>query len=426
VFTSCSCLWTDFDCGELSADKARVYLERSKSSPIHLRLDGGDNLSPQSPFLQIIPHSIGRLESLTLYETFGNLQEITAHLSSPAPLLEYLFINSTSPEPRRNPVLTTTLFSGDLSSLRELCLYSVHTELPWRNMVNLTSFTLSNTSPRNVPIRQFLGFVESAPHLREIELFEATPTSGTQNGRLVSLTSLEKIEIFGDESPSLLLDHLIIPVGAELTVETTSRGPLIEGHFPGSLDNLRNLPNFTGIHLHVDERCPQVEFTGPNGRVSVARVTDRVNSTYSVLESLARFDTSKTERLKIGGGNSPPSDYLYQVLLPMKHLRTLTLSLCTNSDVFIHALDPSTSSPEVAICPELKELIIDCCAGGKKLNLQSVIGMAAARALRGAKLEAVRIVHGQSGVDLVDVLELRKYVWHVDYCPGIGVVRRER
>ena len=426
MFTSCSCLWTDFDCEELNADKTRVYLERSKSSPIHLRLDGGDDLSPQSPFLQIIPHSIDRLESLTLNGTSGNLQEITVHLSSPAPLLEYLFINSNSPEPRRNPVLTTTLFSGDLSSLRELCLYSVRTELPWRNMVNLTSFTLSNTSPRNVPIRQFLGFVESAPHLREIELFEATPTSDAQNGRLVSLTSLEKIEISGDESPSLLLDHLIIPVGVELTVETTSRGPLIEDHFPRSLDNLRNLPNFTGIYLRLDERCPQMEFTGPNGRVSMARLTHRVNPTCSVLESLARFDTSKTERLKIGGGNSPSSDPLYQVLLPMKYLRTLTLPLCTNSDVFIHALDPSTSSSEAAVCPELKELILDCCASGKKLSLQSVIGMAAARALRGAKLEAVRIVHGQGGIDLVDVLELRKHVGHVDYCPGIGVVRRER
>jgi hypothetical protein len=288
-------------------------------------------------------------------------------------------------------------------------------------MVNLTSFTLYNASPRDVPIGQFLGFVESAPHLREIELFHATPISGAHNGRLVSLTSLQRMDIIGNESPSLLLDHLVIPVGAQLTTETTSRGPLIEGNFSRSLDNLRNLPNFTDIYLRMDKFYAQMEFTGPNGRVSMARASRQVNTTCSVLESLARFDTSKTQRLKIVRGRSLTSEYPYNAFLPMKHLQTLTLSQCTRPDTFICALDTSMSS-EVSICPELQEIILDPCISWEKPDTEDVIRMAAARALGGVKLGTVRIVCRRGELDPLDLLELKKHIWHVEYDSGAGAV----
>jgi hypothetical protein len=149
-------LWTDFECRKLNADKSHVCLERSSSSPINLRLDEEGDLSPYNPFLQIVPHAIGRLKYLTVNGAPRNLSAITAHLSRPAPLLEYLVIDGNYESgPQRNPVLTTTLFNGDLSSLRGLCLHSVRTELPWRNMVNLTSFELYDTG---MLIRQLLDF----------------------------------------------------------------------------------------------------------------------------------------------------------------------------------------------------------------------------------------------------------------------------
>jgi hypothetical protein len=141
-----------------------------------------------------------------------------------------------------------------------------------------------------------------------------------------------------------------------------------------------------------------------------------------MLESLARFDTSKTKRLKIDCYNLPSSDPLYRALLPMKHLRILTLSQYANPDIFTHALDPSTGLLDVAVCPKLKELILDPCAYRKKLNIQGVIGMAVARVLGGAKLRTVRIFCGQDDLDLVDALELRKHARHVKYGPGVGMV----
>ncbi|KAF9643103.1 hypothetical protein BDM02DRAFT_3077510, partial [Thelephora ganbajun] len=88
VFTSCSSLWTDFNC--MNAEKTRVYLERSKSSPINLRIRREDGLFPRDPLFQVVPHAIDRLESLFISTNPDYLQEITDHLSHPAPVLKEL------------------------------------------------------------------------------------------------------------------------------------------------------------------------------------------------------------------------------------------------------------------------------------------------------------------------------------------------
>ena len=171
IFISRSSLWTDFDCADM--DKTLTYLERSKSSPISVQLNRTVNpspddppLSPHDPFLQVIPRAIGRLKSLFLEATPENLQEITAHLSLPAPLLEQLLIDGGS-GPQHNNVLTTTLFDGNLSSLHHLHMHSIRTWLPWRNMVNLKSFNLFYPSPEEPSIAQLLDFFESTPKDRK-------------------------------------------------------------------------------------------------------------------------------------------------------------------------------------------------------------------------------------------------------------------
>jgi hypothetical protein len=425
TFISCSSLWTDFHYDDLNADLTRVFLERSKSSPISLWISEEGDLSPHSMFLQVVPHAIGRLRSLDINGTVGNLHDITAHLSQSAPLLEDLSINGNCiSESRSNPILTTALFNGDLPSLCKLHLQFVFTELPWRNVANLTSFELCYTLPGDVPIRRFLDFFESTPRLRKIKLLFATPTSGAQNGRLVSLACLRWMSIVGDEPPSLLLDHLLIPVGAKLTTQADSRGPLFENLLPRSLDNLRNLPDFTDTHIRIDEFYPRIRFGGPNGRITVTPVTPQGDATRLVLESLAQFDTSKTERLRIDSGSSPSSDPPYRALLPMKHLHTLTLSHCTSPETFIHALDPRMSSSGVLVCPELEDLILVLRRNGETLNIKDVMEMAAARALRGAKLKSVRIASREEFTQ-IDVVELRKHVWQVEHGPGVGPIEEE-
>jgi len=407
VFISRSSLWTNFDC--LNEEKTRVYFERSKSSPINLSVN--NDIIPGDPFFQIIPHATGRLKSLLVKGQSKDVAAVTSHLSHPAPLLERLSIRSKPPLARRNPIVPSALFNGDLSSLRVLRLESVHTGLPWRNMVNLTSFTLSHV-PGGIPVGQLLDFFGSAPHLEEIELYFAISAAGAQNGRVVSLECLKSMHIKNDDPPSVLLDHLLIPVGAKLEIEAGFLSSLIGEHLPRSLDNLKNFSNFTAIRLYHTG----MKFSGPNGKVKITLRNSRDDPTELTLESLAEFDTSKTERLKIDGGNLLSKEPLYQALLPMKDLRTLTLSECISPDILIRALKPSTSSSEVMVCPKLEEFVLvpyPLSFGLGPSEMTSIIEMAAARASRGGKLKTVRIFQRRGTANL-DVSELRKYVWSVE------------
>ena len=416
MFVSHSSLWTDFGC--VDADKTRVYLERSKSSPITLRVDGEGDISPQDPLLQVIPHAADRLKSLFMYATPERINPITTLLSRPAPHLEYLSIDCNYDlEGTSGLTLPTTLFNGDLSSLRELHLEYVHTELPWRNMVNLTSFTLGYSPLGEVSIGQYLDFLESAPRLERIWLQSATSTSGDQDGRLVSLACLNWMEIGGSKRCSLLLDHFLIPVGANLGITVNPFDPT---HLPRRLDNLKNLSDFTDITLCFDRICPVTQFSGPNGQLTMTCASLGGNPTSPILDYLAHIDTSKTERLEIGRGNPPSRDLPYRVLLRMRNLRTLKLSRCQSPHFFIRALNPGMSSSRTVVCPELEELVLVLRANSETFNIKDFVKMATARALGGAKLGTVRIVCGQDELDSAGVLELRKHVSRVEYCRGTG------
>ena len=388
IFVSRPSLWTDFDCTD--AEKTRVYLERSKSSPIDLWLDRKGPLSPYDPLHQIIPHAAGRLKSLHIDATSKCLDFIGAHLSRPAPLLKKLSICGD-----HDPVLPPTLFNGNLSSLRKLHLEDIRTELPWRNMVNLTSFILVHTS--SISVKHLLDFFESAPRLRQVNLHSTSRTlvSGDRSGRLVPLRCLKKMYA-GDCRTSPLFDHLLIPVGTSLTMG-------VEGFPPRFIDNLKNLSNFTSITLGYG----RMRFSGPNGEVEMI---PHVYMSYSALESLTHFDTSGTKQLEIKSSPFSTSDSSYRALLHMNDLRTLILTRCGAPHTFIHALHPNPSG--VILCPRLEEIVIEY---WEMFDIGIVIGTAAARASEGAKLKAVRLVCCLRDMYAqLDTSELKKHVLHVE------------
>ena len=394
-------------------DKTRVYLERSKSSAINVSLCREDGLTLCDPFLQVIPHITRRLKSLFVEGAPCNLEDITARLSLPAPLLQDVSIDARCGiGSEDNPILPSTLFNGDLSSLRKLCLQSVRTELPWKNMANLTSFELSLTSP--VSIEKLLNFFERAPHLRKVKLLSVTLTPGAQDRRPMSLACLKRMDIDANPPLSLLLDHLLIPIGARFTARADLVASPIEDLLPRSRDNLMNFPDFTIIRLCVGHNL-RMEFSGPNGQVTLIPVTSRVNNTLLVFESLAQLDTSKAEHLKIDHGASPSYVCSDRALRPMTNLRTLTLALWENTRIFIWALSPQIIASKPMVCPKLEELVLDIRNDGEMLLLSDVIEMAEARASKGSKLKSVKILtwHGLAYAQ-GDVLELQKHVSHLE------------
>ena len=278
-------------------------------------------------------------------------------------------------------------------------------------MVNLTSFKLAHTSPGEVSAVHLLDFFESAPRLRQVELHASAPTSGAQNGRLVSLDCLEWMYVLKGGPSPFLLDHLLIPTGAWLTTQVDLFGP-----FPRCLD--KSLSNFTKIYLAIHEWYPRMRFSGPNGRIDMVPGTLRSSTTDLMLKSLAQFDTSKVKRLEINNAGPSSGDLPYQMLLPMKALRTLTLHHCQRSHLFINALRPSMSSNVVA-CPKLEELIL-VLRTQETLEIKDIIEMAAARASTGAKFRSVRIVGSNEAIQ-IDSLELKKHVLHVECGPDVGI-----
>ena len=406
IFIACPSLWTNFDCAD--AEKTLAYLERSRSSPINLRLNREDGLFPEDPFLHITPRAVARLRYLSIFTEPDHLQDITDHLSCPAPLLEDLSIFGSNNDPFLYSVLTPALFDRNLSPLRELSLFSVQTELPWRNMVNLTNFVLGYVLEPRVTIGQLLDFFESAPRLLDVELFFSTPAFGAQNGRLVSLAHLKKLHIYGFHPPSLLLDHLLIPVGAKMTTNLDLPGPQIEDHLPRSLDNLRNLSNFTKICLRFEHWVSMI-FTGPNGQVCMASMCPRPDATRLVPRSLALFDTSKTKRLEIIKGHL--SEDLRRALLSIRNLQVLTLSLCKDLHSFILALSPDPSPIIPIPCAKLAGLVFRT---EERFDIETMVDVAAARALAGAPFKSVRIIHRGELSPEEEVMELRKYVLDVE------------
>ena len=414
IFISRSSLWTDLDCQD--TDKTRAYLERSKSLPIDVWFKSDQSIPPHGPFPQFTPHAIGRLGSLSIIGVGEHLPSVTAHLSHPAPLLRKLVIDADcTVRLARYPVLTPALFGGDLSSLRDMQLWCVRTELQWRNMANLTTFILGQASPGGMSIGQLIDFFGGAPRLRRIELFNATPTSDVQGQQLVSLGSLKKMDILDSAPCSLLLNHLLIPTGAKLKTQVNLIDIRLEDYLPGSLNNLRNLSGFTDIDLYFGQTYWGMRFTGPNGQVSVFPATPNINSTWALLDQFVKLYTPNIERLRIVRGNL---NAVYWALLPLKDLHTLTLSRCRNLYAVTHALSPNSNSSGVVVCPKLEELVLDP-LGNEALNILDIIRMAAARMSRGAKLKSVRTVSQDTFMQM-KASGLEEYVSHMECISGVG------
>ena len=384
-----------------------------------MRLNWNSAPPTSDSLFQIIPHSFGRLKSLSIRAGSDIIHDIVAYLSSHAPLLERLEIDGVyRAGSLLDPLLAASLFNGDLSSLRALRLEHVRTDLPWRNMVNLTLLVLRSTSLDSPSIRQLLDFFESAPRLRGIELDWATPTTDGPSQRLVSLACLKKMGLLFGSPSSRLLSHLFVPVDAKLVIWGDSFQHIVEHHLPRSLDNLRNISNITKVHFRNTDHT-RIILSGPSGQLAMV---SRLDAARLGLEALDRLDTSKIERLKVTSSGHSLTRPSYRGLIPLKILRTLTLSRCINPYTFMDALSPNTGTSGVVPCPELEEIVLVPRTDTEEIDVKSMTKIAAARAPKGAKLKTIRIVGGGDKLNLGDVLELRKHVSNVECGPEVDVV----
>lgn len=414
----------------MDPDKTSVYLERSRTFPIDVQLHEGASPLSLGPFLQIVPQAVNRLRSLSVSARTTHLRTITDHLYHPAPLLASLEIAGGFQS--KNHACISTIFNGDLPSSHVLILKRVRTRLPWRGMMNLTSLTLHTINSYYLSVGQFLDFLESTPSLRKIDLFDIdlAPTGG--NGRVVSLGHLQRVDLILCTPISTLLDHLMIPVGAKLTTLSPEPGLDIDEFIPRSLDNLKNLSGFTKVYLRlqggydeaIDSECdPRMELNGPNGEFCMRIAISILDPVGPIFESLDRFDTSKVEELHTDY-DIPHFEDTRQTLLPMRSIRTLVVSRCTNRSLstFMEVLTPNKTQLVGVVCPLLERLVL--MVSNDNFDIRSVLKMVAGRASRGIKLKSLVIVGDwvrDSEGGLLDVSELGKYVSKVEYSSKIPV-----
>ena len=427
IFTSRSSLWTYLDC--TNTDKTRVYVERSRSFPLKIFLRTSKCISySNDALLAAVPHT-NRLGSLTICVFSDTLSDLLNLFPFPAPLLTELkvVLNSRGPGPGPGPVIPNTLFPGHLSPLRKLSLSSVVTRLPWRNLSHLTVFEFRHVPGAIDPlfVAGLLDFFESTPLLNRISLHDSVPTSfNVPTGRLVPLLHLEELIICGLPAHSNFIKHLIIPTASFVDLDfnfSTDSTPV-----PACLaNNFNNLHDITTIYLFLDRSSSyrRMRLIGPNGelRMSGSWADEARSSSVAGRQffwSLREFDLSKTRRLGVSKFPSSPgkeieNSPIFQTLLLMKHLRTLTL-IEVRDPSFIFSLNPGKNKSHTVLCPELEELILYVTQEDWSY-LRELMEMASERAKNHVKLSSITFVSLDEICPKEEVFRLRRCVSHVEY-----------
>jgi len=416
-------LWTRLDC--TSVDKTRVYIERAKSSHVEISLFKSRSKSyVKEALLLAVPH-IRRFKFLAVTGTPDVFQNLTKLLNIPAPSLEELTIELNF---NPIPVLDHALFNGDLSSLRRLHLEGIITDLPWKNLRNLTNLKLVCAPDSPIAVTQFLDFFENAPRLTKVTLFHSIPASSdAPPGRMVTLPHLKWLNISARPTHSAFLNHTHIPFGASLILDFDFNGDKspLRDCLPTTAKNLRNLSRITKVNFCFDGRKRLVQLSGPSGALDIsghwtgeAEATPSFSLDRRIVRFLGYFTLSRTEKTMVIGYEPPApakidESSLYYTLNRMSNLRTLTLVRCNNLH-FILALDPAQNPLGRVLCPKLEELVLYVEAR-KLFNITELMNMARERALKKAKLPSITIIGLGELAPGKEAFKLREHVTRVEY-----------
>ena len=427
VFTSRSSLWTYLDCKDV--DQTRVYVERSGSLPLEISLRKSKDTSYCDDALIVaVPH-IGRLGSLTICAPPDTLSDLLNHFHFPAPLLTELKVVLNPRGPGPDPVIPNTLFPGHLSPLRKLSLSGVVTHLPWRNLSNLTVFEFRHPPRAMGPLfaAQLLNFFESTPLLNRISLHDLIPVCfNDPHGRVVPLLHLKELIIHKLPAHSTFIKHLSIQTASLVDLDFdffTDSTPI-----PACLaNNFNNLCNITTIYLLLND-YKRMRLIGPSGELHMFGTWATTNRSPFVAEhqffwSLREFDLSKTQRLTVSNFSFSPGKEIekspiFQTLLLMKNLRTLTL-VDVNNLSFIRSLNPRRNKSRIILCPELEELILRV-ERRDWLYLQELLEMALKRAKNFAKLASITIITPDE-ICSKEVFRLKRCISRVEYQLDVGL-----
>ena len=413
IFISRPSLWTELDFRNM--DKARTYLQRSRSSPLDLYLDSCEVTDDE--FALVTPHT-HRLKYFTL--NTNTLPRVLTRLRCQAPLLEELNIDIGH---ENMEALDDALFNGDFSSLRKLRLCGIVVPFAWKNLENLRFLALE-TITQTYGTAQILDFLEPIPLLESIRLrFLMLDLRDLPPKRIVPLRHLKGFSIGTRRGHSGFLHHLQIPPGAKLVSDFCFDGdesPL-PGYLPQSSPVLSNLSDATTINLRFTGNRKSIRLSGPSGSLRVHvywKDSPFYARDHQILRSLSYPMLSTIERLIFSDYKYPTPGRMeecpiFHTFSSASNLRTLTL-INGNKQPFILALDPEKKPYNPTVCPNMEDLIIYS-AKWPLSDLKLLAQMAKNRALRGAKLSSITIVDLGRNKQRREMVRLRRHAMRVEY-----------
>ena len=244
-------------------------------------------------------------------------------------------------------------------------------DIPWKNLVNLTTFRLSCIPATVCPfsVTQLLDFFESTPLLSNIELRLIPGFPDPSPSRVVSVPHLKELIISSYLTYCILAKHLSIPTGASVVLNFPFSGESspISDWLPENSSDLNNLSHVTTVNLLLDRDTNYARFKGLSGQLCLYSQLSEGGPSWNVgqcrmIRSYERFNLSNTQRLAVtkhtpSSGEAVDGSPIFQTLLFMDDLRTLTLIRCENL-FFIHALNPEKNGSGAVACPNLEEIII--------------------------------------------------------------------
>jgi hypothetical protein len=246
-----------------NAEKTRVYIKRSKSSPLEIALrENGVSRYQKDALLLVLPH-ISRVASINVFGGRKLLQDFTETFSCPVPILRHMVIRLSG---HLTPVLWHKLFDGNISSLCTLSIAGVIPRLPCESLSKLTTLLIPLFSRES--LTPLLDIFANAPLLSEIKLGGIPDSYDAPPGRVVSLPCLKTFTICTDTQPVWIhLSHLIIPAGASLTMDLylTRVESMFRKYIPNTFDNLQNISCISSISLDFGGATASLQLSGPSG-----------------------------------------------------------------------------------------------------------------------------------------------------------------
>ena len=401
-------LWSDIDLDQVEA--AQIFLSRSKGVPVDVR----STRSHKEIQLTILSTCPSRIRSLNISLGAVSWHLLTNFSNTPAPLMRHLRIACG----RRTGCsqLPSTLFTGNLPSLRSLVLFNISSDFTHLVLPNLTTFELRGVTDSDVALSlsSLLDFLERSPLLESLHFnYHSNYDDTVAPKRVITLHRAKSIHISGrpltpTDTSRGLLAHLLLPSGVAVDLEVYIHGSdtdVVARAIPLHYDLIpcTKSPKRISFQRVTSSGC-LIAFTGENGFFRIFANWEEIDEDFAsqAICSFGSLDVSGVDTLVVHNYGDT-HQYYTQALRNLSNLRSLAVSCCDNGAAVLYALRQEGTSPR------LQHFAMDIVDAGS-VHVDDLLEVAKVRKLRDQKLETLRVGLLSRGNLVGSISSLQEYV----------------